>query len=144
MVQWLGLCASTAGGPNLISVQGTEILQALQQGPEKKRKRMREKKHKRGKGRYEKERSERNGLWHWGTLNGTPSKGEQLIDIPNKLNKTGLYIPVPAFRGQCIRESTYGKPSQTCINLWAAAITTLHLIFLIFKMKELDYILGAF
>ena len=105
---------------------------------------MREQKHKRGKGRYEKERSERNGLWHWGTLNGTPSKGEQLTDIPNKLNKTGLYIPVPAFRGQCIRESTYGKPSQTCINLWAAAITTLHLIFLIFKMKELDYILGAF
>ena len=103
---------------------------------------MKEKKHKRGKGRYEKQRSEWHGLCNWGTLNGTPNKEEQLIDILNRLNKTGLYIRVPAFRGQCIRESTYGKPSQTCINLWAAAVTTLHLIFLTFKMKELEYILG--
>ena len=32
VVQWLGLCASTAGGTGLIPGQGTKILQAAQRG----------------------------------------------------------------------------------------------------------------
>ena len=35
VVQWLGICASTAGGPGLIPGQGTKILQAAQCGPKK-------------------------------------------------------------------------------------------------------------
>ena len=38
MVQWLGLCASTAGGPGLISGWGTKILQAVRCGQKKKKK----------------------------------------------------------------------------------------------------------
>ena len=37
-VQWLGLCASTAGGMGLIPGQGTEILQATQHGQKQKKK----------------------------------------------------------------------------------------------------------
>ena len=32
MVQWLGLCTSTAGGMGLIPGQGTKIPQAMQRG----------------------------------------------------------------------------------------------------------------
>ena len=38
VVQWLGLCASTAGGPGLISGWGTKILQAVRCGQKKKKK----------------------------------------------------------------------------------------------------------
>ena len=37
-VQWLELCASTAGGMGLIPGQGTEILQATQHGQKQKKK----------------------------------------------------------------------------------------------------------
>ena len=40
-VQWLGLCASTAGGPGLIPGRATKIQQAVQRGQkigEKKKK----------------------------------------------------------------------------------------------------------
>ena len=36
MVQWLGLCASTAGGTGLIPDQGSKILQAAGWGHKKK------------------------------------------------------------------------------------------------------------
>ena len=38
VVQWLGLCASTAGGSGLIPDRGTEILQATQCGHKRKNK----------------------------------------------------------------------------------------------------------
>ena len=37
MVQWLGLCASTAGGTGLIPDQGSKILQKLQGGAIKRK-----------------------------------------------------------------------------------------------------------
>ena len=37
MVQWLGLCASTAGGVGSIPGQGTKILKAMQHGQKKKK-----------------------------------------------------------------------------------------------------------
>ena len=39
MVQWLRLCASTAGGTNLIPAPATKILQVMQCGQKKKKKR---------------------------------------------------------------------------------------------------------
>ena len=38
MVQWLRLCASTAGGTNLIPAPATKILQVMQCGQKKKKK----------------------------------------------------------------------------------------------------------
>ena len=38
MVQWFGLCASTVGGPGLISGWGTKVSQAGQHEPKKKQK----------------------------------------------------------------------------------------------------------
>ena len=35
MVQWLGLCPSTAGGPGLVPGQGTKTSQAMQVGETK-------------------------------------------------------------------------------------------------------------
>ena len=38
MVQWFGLCASTVGGPGLISGWGTKVSQAGQHEPKKNKK----------------------------------------------------------------------------------------------------------
>ena len=45
MVQWLGLCASTAGGTGLIPDQGSKILQATGWGQKTKKKKENGNKH---------------------------------------------------------------------------------------------------
>lgn len=41
-----------------------------------------------------------------GDTEGMACKKEDVIEMQNRLNETGSYMPVPVYRGGCTKEST--------------------------------------